>query len=464
MNGFDTGTRIKLGYAPTRRNIFSREDALSYKERIRAWLDARDIELCDLEDLNGEGLLYDRETAVQAAAKFTAAGVDAVFAPHCNFGTEEAVALLGSLVKKPLLLWGPRDETPLENGLRLRDSQCGLFATSKVLQRYGVPFTYIENCRLEDPAFAEGFHTFLAAANVVKRFTGMRVGQVSTRPDSFLSVICNESELLERFGIRVAPITLVELLRDMRERLTARGGEYAARAKDYEEKYAFGCKPGNMEKMLALKDTLLAWAKAENLSAIALQCWNALMDESGVSPCFINAELTGEGLPVVCETDVCGAVTAVMTQAAALDKSPIFFADLTVRHPTNDNAELLWHCGSFPHVLRKPGAPGGLSDHYTLPTGCPGVCEWEIQGGEVTVCRFDGLGGKYSLLAAKGRGVEGPYCKGTYLWTEFRDWPALERRFIEGPYIHHVAGVHGDVMPALREALRYLPGVDDDLF
>ena len=36
----------------------------------------------------------------------------------------------------PVLLWGPRDERPDENGVRLRDSQCGLFATGKVLRRF----------------------------------------------------------------------------------------------------------------------------------------------------------------------------------------------------------------------------------------------------------------------------------------------------------------------------------------
>lgn len=32
--------------------------------------------------------------------------------------------------------------------MRLRDTQCGLFATGKVLRRFGVPFTYLTNCRL----------------------------------------------------------------------------------------------------------------------------------------------------------------------------------------------------------------------------------------------------------------------------------------------------------------------------
>lgn len=36
----------------------------------------------------------------------------------------------------------------MRNGVRLRDTQCGLFATGKVLRRFGVPFTHLTNCRL----------------------------------------------------------------------------------------------------------------------------------------------------------------------------------------------------------------------------------------------------------------------------------------------------------------------------
>lgn len=60
---------------------------------------------------------------------------------HCNFGTEFECARLAKELNVPVLLWGPVDERPDENGVRLRDTQCGLFATGKVLRRFRVPFT-----------------------------------------------------------------------------------------------------------------------------------------------------------------------------------------------------------------------------------------------------------------------------------------------------------------------------------
>ena len=45
--------------------------------------------------------------------------------------------------------------------------------------------------------------------------------------------------------------------------------------------------------------------------------------------------------------DIHAAITSVMAMAAAGYSRPAFTADLTLRHPENENAELLWHCGPF---------------------------------------------------------------------------------------------------------------------
>ena len=132
-----------IGYAPTRRNVFSVEDALKYKRLVYEKLKGFGYNIVDIEDINDEGLVLSDDDISPVVKKFKENNVDCVFSPHCNFGTESAVAKIGSEVGKPFLLWGPRDEAPLQDGSRLRDSQCGLFATSKILQRFNVPFTYI---------------------------------------------------------------------------------------------------------------------------------------------------------------------------------------------------------------------------------------------------------------------------------------------------------------------------------
>jgi hypothetical protein len=64
---------------------------------------------------------------------------------------------------------------------------------------------------------------------------------------------------------------------------------------------------------------------------------------------------------------------------------------------------------------------------------------------------------------ANCKGIDGPKTRGTYVWAEFKDWPALERKIVKGPYIHHVTGVFGDIIPAVTEALTYIEGMEPDI-
>ena len=156
--------KLKLGLAPTRRFVFSVEDAHKYKKAVEKKLRSWKVDFVNLDKVNKEGLLINMGNARDTIRLFKKEEVDAVFAPHVNFGTEEVVATVAREVGKPFLLWGPRDEAPLPDGTRLRDTQCGLFATSNVLQKFGVPFSYIINGRLKDPVFEKGFKTFLRAS------------------------------------------------------------------------------------------------------------------------------------------------------------------------------------------------------------------------------------------------------------------------------------------------------------
>ncbi len=463
--GFRVRTfNVKIGFVPTRRNVFSKTDAQRYKNLVREKLRSWKVDLVDIDWLNDEGLLYDEKDVERVSKYFFEEGVDAIFAPHCNFGTESAVAKLGKIMGKPLLLWGPRDDAPLENGMRTRDTQCGLFATSKILRRFGVPFTYITNSRVDDEIFERGFKNFLGVASVVKTFKNLRIGMISTRPGDFWTVMINEGELLEKFGIEVVPISLTEIIAAARGYVEKNSEELKEFLEDVRSKGIEYSEigEGNLKKIGGLKLAMQQWMEDENISATGIQCWTALPEEYGVVPCFANAMLTDERMPVVCETDVHGAVTAAILQAANLGRSSIFFADLTVRHPENDNAELLWHCGVFPYSLKAEDSPASVKRHDIMENHYPGVAHWRIKGGDITIARFDGDNGKYSLLMGQGRGVKGPETIGTYVWFEVKDWPLWEEKIIHGPYIHHVAGIHGKFAPILYEACRYIPNLMPD--
>ena len=450
--------KIKLGYAPTRRSIFSAPDAIKYRGLTADRLTELGIDFVDITDINPEGLLYNDEDRVKIAAKFKAEGVDGLFLPHCNFGTEFECARLAKDLGVPVLLWGPLDERPDEKGVRLRDTQCGLFATGKVLRRFRVPFTYMTNCRLDDPVFERGLRDFLAVCNVVKTFRNIRILQISTRPFEFWSTMCNEGELLEKFNIQLSPIPMPELTAEMKKAKAERTevDEVIAYVK---ESMIIEVNDAQLENVAALKVAMSHLMKKYGCQAAAIQCWNALQGEIGIMPCAANALLNEEGYPVVCETDIHGAITALITEAAGMGEIRSFFADWTIRHPDIPNGELLQHCGPWPISVacEKPRLT------YPLAFDHPGAITAEAKHGEVTLCRFDGDNGEYSLLLGRAKGVDGPKGMGTYLWVEVDNIKRLEAKIVEGPYIHHCVGIHKDVVPVLYEACKYM-GIAPDLY
>jgi len=457
---------FKLGYMPTRRTFFSKDDAGKFKKLIFGEINKiapENVRIFDLDWLNEEGLLYDDQDAKKVADYFIQQEIDALFSPHCNFGTENAVAQVARRVQKPLLIWGPRDEAPLPTGERLRDSQCGLFATSKVLQRYRVPFSYVVNSRVTDNVFKKGFVNFVRAANVVKFTKNIRIGQVASRPQSFYSIIVNENELLERFGIEVIPFNLDTIVRLVNEALQNKNAEIKKVVEEMKKVADFSkITTEATERIAALKYVLTNTVKEYNLQSLALQCWDELQYQLGICSCFVNALITEEGTPVACESDVHGAISSMMLQAAGMFAEPTFFSDLTIRHPENDNAELLWHCGAFPPSLSIDKGKSSIGDHFVLPSHAPGTCNWQLKKGSITVVRFDGINGKYSLFCGQGRAIDGPYNQGTYVYLEVNDWPLWEEKIIYGPYIHHTSCIYGHYAPVLYEATRYLEGVTFD--
>lgn len=450
--------KIKLGYVPTRRSIFSVPDAIKYRGLTADRLTELGIDFVDITDINEEGLLYDDRDVEKIAEKFEKEGVDGLMLAHCNFGTEYVCARLAKRLGLPVLLWGPLDERPEPNGERLRDTQCGLFATGKVLWRFRVPFTYLTNCRLSDPVFERGVRDFLAVCNVVKTFKNIRILQISTRPFDFWTTMCNEGELLEKFNIQLSPIPMTELIEEIKA-VKEEKTKLNEMLDVIHETMEVQIKENEVENVAALAAAMKNLVEKYGCQAAAIQCWNALQTEIGIMPCAANAILNEEGIPVVCETDIHGAVTALLVEAAGMGEVRSFFADWTIRHPDLDNGELLQHCGPWPVSVaaEKPKLT------YPLAFDHPGSLTAEAKHGDVTLCRFDGDNGEYSLLLGRAKGVDGPKGMGTYLWVEVENIKRLEAKIVEGPYIHHCVGIHKDVVPVLYEACKYI-GVAPDLY
>ena len=451
--------KIKLGVVPVKRGpgFTTAANALIFKNNTFEVLKKIDgnVEIITIDGKVPDGIATVPEQVPEIVSYLKAQKVDAVFILHTDFGSEEVVAKIGKEMGLPLLLWGPRDDGPAENGARIRDTQCGILASSKVLARFGVKFTYIENCRPDDAIFINGVNNFCRTASVLKAFKSMRILKIGDRPNSFLSVMCNEGELLSKFGIEVTPLSSGHLFRgvnSLKEKGSAELDELILSIKNRIDVSAFG-----EERLKTLAAMILVVKKEMDSGGFAgasIECWTSMNELFGVLPCQLIGELTAIGYPVSCEGDVCGAVTSAMLHAADYNRTPSFFADLTIRHPTNDNAELLWHCGPFPRSL--------MGDTKNPSIGENSRGNWELKQGDLTIARFDSIDGEYSMFLGEGWTTTGPKTEGTYVWMEVDDWGKWERKIVEGPYIHHVTGIYGKHADVLTEACKYIPNLKPD--
>ena len=456
--------RIKIGLVPIRRDlpwrpgIFNAEKAEERAKNITAYIKQKysggKISFVDLEGLNPQAVLYKDEDAGRVVEKLRAEKVDAVFLINCNFGNEQAAAQTAHDVGKPVLIWAPPDDVFERDGTRYTDSQCGIFGLSRQLQRRNVAFTFIETCNVEDEIFDKGLRSFFSVCCMVKNFQGLRVAQVGLRPPPFSSVIFNEDEILRLFDIRIVPINLAVILDRYNRILGEKKKELTEGASLLASRYEMDdMTPPLLEKVYAFVLLYEGVFKDYNVRAVSAECWTAMQLAMGAMPCTAYSILADMGYIVSCESDLHGALTMLILACASLGEKIPFFGEFTARHPQNKNAELLWHCGPFAYSLK---APDSQAKNVNMR-------QWfRVRDGAYTIARFDQEAGDYRLLAGTFKTTGGPYTFGTYLWAEFDDLPAWERKLVEGPYIHHMAEIEGDYTRELREFCKYIPGLNAD--
>jgi L-fucose isomerase-like protein len=450
------GQKLILGVVPTKRSFLSMDEAKRQKDRFMARIRSikkDSVEIVDVDDVCENGIMWDTKKIPAAVGKLKKASIDALFIPFCDFGEEEVAARTAASFDVPVLVWGARDERCNTDESRGRDTQCGMFAATKVMRRFGVKYSYIWNCETESEDFAKGFENFLRVASVLKRLKGLRVAKIGERPGPFMSVMTNEAALIKNLGVTTVPVSPFSVSERAKKLIAGRDEAMLAYYEDLKKR--FDCSQMTEDKMksvAAVKIALQSMMEESECSVGAFECWSAFPALVGVCPCTVLGELSDAGYPLACETDINGAITLAILQACQLYEESPFLADLTIRHPTNDNAELLWHCGPFAYSLKSDESRARIVE---------GQERFELKQGHLTVCRFDDIDGKYSLFAGEGDTTHGPETNGTYVWFQVDNWKRWEEKLIFGPYIHHIGGIYGSYVPVLREVARYL-GIDFD--
>ncbi|MCL2812070.1 MAG: fucose isomerase [Clostridia bacterium] len=442
---------IVLGVMPTKRGFLSMEEAKRQKDAFMAVIRSikpKAVTIIDIDDLCENGIAFDMEAVPRIIHTFKEARIDALFVPFCDFGEESVVATVAAALALPTLIWGNRDETVNTDASRGRDTQCGMFAATKVLRRHGVMYSYIFNCETGSDAFKSGFERFIRVVAVLKDLRGLRIAKIGERPQPFMSVMTNEAALIQPFGITTVPIAPETIVKAAEQIRSENREEFQRYYADVTARMDTGAmEPLAVQKAVAFKLATQQAMLEHGCTVAAMECWSGCSRLLGAPVCLTLGELADQGLPIACETDINGAITLAMMRACLLGEEAAFLADLTVRHPQNDNAELLWHCGPFPYSLKAPKSKARLID---------GQERWELKQGDLTLCRFDDIDGQYYLFAGEGKTTTGPETTGTYVWLEVDDWKRWEEKLMFGPYIHHIGGMYGTFLPVLREVSRYL--------
>ena len=461
---------IKIGLIAMRRNATDRPRGTfltwySAEQRGKRFVDYieknftnENVKFVDNKGIGIEDLVFDDVSAEQVIERFTTEKVDAVMIINCNFGNEEAAADIAKALGKPVLLWAPLDDEYYVDGMRPTDSQCGLFGVSRQMQRYHIHFSHLNCCTVESDEFKEGFERFVRVACMVKNFKGMRIGQVGARPAPFFSVIWNEGELMEKFGIRIIPINFAII----EQRMKTAPIDFPDEIKEIEKYIAANYKMDDLTpKYVTPMATMTVMYKhlfeEFKLDIISAECWTATpVMFDGLAPCTVYGLLNDMGYMISCESDMHCAMTMALLKCATLGKGKPLFGEFTVRHPENRNAELLWHCGPFP-LSQK--AESGIDSTARLVN----QRSWfRGKDGTYTVARLDQESGNYMILPLLAKTTEGPQTHGTYIWGEFEDLNAIEDRLIDGPYIHHFVEIEGDYRKEIAEFCKYFPNLTVD--
>ncbi len=462
--------KVKIGLVAMRRNTTDRprgtfltwysaeQRGKRFTEYIEKNFSNENIEFVDNKGIGIADLVFDNKSAEEVIARFKAEKVDAVMIINCNFGNEEAAADIAKALGVPTLLWAPLDDEYYVDGMRPTDSQCGLFGVSRQFQRYHIPFSHLPCCRVESDEFKDGFESFVRVACMVKNFKGLRIGQIGSRPSPFFSVIWNEGELMEKFGIKIIALNFAMI----EQRMATADELYADEIKEYENYFLTGftlddLTPNYIHNMAKLAAVYKHLYEEFDLDVISAECWTATpVMFDGLAPCAVYGLLNDMGYMVSCESDMHCALTMVMLKSATLGKGKPLFGEFTVRHPENKNAELLWHCGPFP-LSEK--AESGIDSNARLVN----QREWfRGKDGTYTVARMDQESGNYMILPLLCKTTEGPQTHGTYIWGEFNDLQAVEDRLLDGPYIHHFVEIEGDYRKEINEFCKYFPNLSVD--
>ena len=452
---------------------FNSELARDVRKQLLKTLDAEGYDYVILpEDATptGSSSIETREDGLKCAELFrqNRDRIDGIIVSLPNFGFEIGIinAISVADLHVPVLVQACDDENDKVDLDSRRDAFCGKISVCNNLYQYGIPFTdtTLHTYSIYSDLLAKDINRFAAVCRVVNGLKHARIGQIGTRPLGFNT--CRASEkLLQASGITVVPADLSEILyaaeaiedsdTDLLRQMEKVAG-YAEVPESYREKLRLQCKFG-----VAVN----RWVEANQVDAVAIQCWDSLEQNFGCAACVTMSMLSEAGIPAACETDIAGAVSMLALTLAS--KEPSAIADWNNNFAENRNKCVCTHCGNFPKSfigndnLRL--GPLGVLGRTLGKINTFGAVYAKVSAGDFTFFRIstDDTKGMIKAYVGEGKMTDDPYgMDGCIVVTEVPELQKLMKYICKNGFEHHVALVRADVAGVIEEALDSYLGWD----
>lgn len=410
----------------------------------------------------GSSSIETREDGLKCAELFrqNRDRIDGIIVSLPNFGFEIGIinAISVADLNVPVLVQACDDENDKVDLDSRRDAFCGKISVCNNLYQYGIPFTdtTLHTYSIYSELLAKDINKFAGICRVVNGLRHARIGAIGARPAGFQTVRASE-KLLQKSGITVVPVDLSEILgaarkiEDTDAELLKKLEEikcYAAVPKEYSDKLVLSAKFG-----VAVE----RWIEANQIDAVAVQCWDSLEQNYGCAACVTMSMLGEKLLPAACEVDIAGAVSMYALTLAAQGQSALL--DWNNNFAEDRNKCVCTHCGNFPKSFvrndLKLGTLGVLG--RTLgKVNTFGAVYGKVTKGDFTFFRISTDDTKGAIKAYLGTGeiTDDPYgMDGCIAVTKVNNLQTLMKYICKNGFEHHVAMVRNDVKEILNEAI-----------
>ena len=410
----------------------------------------------------GSSSIETREDGLKCAELFrqNRDRIDGIIVSLPNFGFEIGIinAISVADLNVPVLVQACDDENDKVDLDSRRDAFCGKISVCNNLYQYGIPFTdtTLHTYSIYSELLAKDINKFAGICRVVNGLRHARIGAIGARPAGFQTVRASE-KLLQKSGITVVPVDLSEILgaarkiEDTDAELLKKLEEikcYAAVPKEYSDKLVLQAKFG-----VAVE----RWIEANQIDAVAVQCWDSLEQNYGCAACVTMSMLGENLLPAACEVDIAGAVSMYALTLAAQGQSALL--DWNNNFAEDRNKCVCTHCGNFPKSFvrndLKLGTLGVLG--RTLgKVNTFGAVYGKVTKGDFTFFRISTDDTKGAIKAYLGTGeiTDDPYgMDGCIAVTKVNNLQTLMKYICKNGFEHHVAMVRNDVKEILNEAI-----------